>query len=188
MLCQDLVRGYGRKNKQASCLFKIDLQKAYDSLDWKFLQEMLTALKFPGQFIQLVMICVTTARFSVMINGAPTNLIHARRGLRKVDLMSPLLFVIGMEYLSRILAKVAKQPDFQYHPRCGSLQLTHMCFADDLLLFSKGDFKAAYLLLRGFQLFSETFGLKANKTKSSIYGVGMQEEIWYQLTELTGFQ
>ncbi|XP_062088887.1 uncharacterized protein LOC133795454 [Humulus lupulus] len=102
--------------------------------------------------------------------------------------MSPLLFVIGMEYLTRILAKVAKQPDFQYHPRCGSLQLTHMCFADDLQVFSKGEFKAAYLLLRGFQLFSETSGLKANKSKSAIYGVGIQEEFWHQLTEITGFQ
>ncbi|XP_062114290.1 uncharacterized protein LOC133825349 [Humulus lupulus] len=89
MLCQDLVRGYGRKNAQASCLIKIDLQKAYDSLDWNFLHEMLTALKFPGQFIQLVMSCVTTARFSIMINGAPTDLIQARRGLRQRDPIMP---------------------------------------------------------------------------------------------------
>ncbi|XP_062093464.1 uncharacterized protein LOC133799466 [Humulus lupulus] len=188
MLCQDLVRGYGRRNAQASCLFKIDLQKAYDALDWNFLQEMMTALKFPNKFVQLIMKCVTTARFSLMINGVPTRLISARRGVRQGDPMSPLLFVIGMEYLSRILAKVAKHPDFKYHHRCSNLQLTHMCFADDLLMFSKGDFKAAYLLLRGFQLFSMTSGLKANKMKSAIYGVGLNEESWYQLTEASGFQ
>ncbi|XP_062096245.1 uncharacterized protein LOC133802030 [Humulus lupulus] len=114
---------------------------------------MMMALRFPMKFIELVMSCVTTPRFSFMINGAQNGYLHSNRGLRQGDLMSPLLFVIGLEYLSRILVKVAQQTDFKFHPRCESLKLTHLCLADDLLLFSKGDFKAIHLMLRGFQFF-----------------------------------
>ncbi|XP_062074548.1 uncharacterized protein LOC133778559 [Humulus lupulus] len=147
MICQDLVRGYGRKNARLACIIKIDLLKANDTLD-----------------------CY----------------IHSKRGLRQGDPMAPLLFVIGMEYLSIIMIKVAQQQDFTYHPRCESLKLTHLYFADDLLLFSRGDFKAIYVLLRGFQLFTESLGLQANKKKSAIYGVGLQEEDWAQITDMAG--
>ncbi|XP_062119324.1 uncharacterized protein LOC133833082 [Humulus lupulus] len=187
MICQDLVRGYGRKSTSLSCMIKIDLQKAYDTLDWNFLQEMMMALNFPSQFIKLVMVFVTTPRFSFMINGAQIGCLKSRRGLRQWDPLSPLLFVIGMEYLSRIMVSVGQNKDFKYHPRCEYLKLNHLCFADEFLLFSKGIFKAIYVLLRGFQLFTDSSGLQANKTKSAIFGVGLQEGDWNRITDMTGF-
>ncbi|XP_062112580.1 uncharacterized protein LOC133823744 [Humulus lupulus] len=122
MLCQDMVRGYDRRSAKFACLFKIDLQKAYDSLDWDFLKEMLEALNFPKKFVDLIMDCITTPQFSFSINGALHGYIHARRGLRQGDPISPLFFVIGMECLSRILSKVSKEADFKFHPRCKRLQ------------------------------------------------------------------
>lgn len=59
---------YRRKSATPSCLMKIDLQKAYDTFDWGFLEEMLTHLTV--HFIKLVMECVITPSFSLMINGA----------------------------------------------------------------------------------------------------------------------
>ncbi|XP_062103902.1 uncharacterized protein LOC133815024 [Humulus lupulus] len=187
MICQDLARGYGRKSTSASCMIKIDLQKAYDTLDWNFLQEMMMALKFPSKFIKLVMVCVTTPRFSFMINGAQIRCLKSRRGLRQGDPLSHLLFVIGMEYLSRIMVSVAHHNDFNFHPRCEYLKLNHLCFADDLLLFSKGTFKAIHILLRGFQLFTDTSGLKANRSKSAIFCVGLNDGDWNRITDMIGF-
>lgn len=69
MVVQDIVRHYGRKNSTPSCLLKIDIQKAYDTVNWEFLKEMLQALEFPDTFTELIMECVTTPKFSLMLNG-----------------------------------------------------------------------------------------------------------------------
>ncbi|XP_062080849.1 uncharacterized protein LOC133785644 [Humulus lupulus] len=149
---------------------------------------MLEALKFPKNFTNLIMECVTTTLFSFSINGAHHGFLQAKRGLRQGDPISPLLFVIGMEYLTRILSKVAKAAEFKFHPRCQSLKLTHLCFADDLLLFCKGDYISAHLLLKGFKLFSNSSGLKANISKFAVYGAGMNSNTIDRLVALSGFQ
>ncbi|XP_062075006.1 uncharacterized protein LOC133779016 [Humulus lupulus] len=93
-----------------------------------------------------------------------------------------------MEYLTRILRKVAKEAEFKFHPRCQSLKRAHLCFADDLLLFCKGDYISAHLLLRGFKLFSNSSGLKANISKFAVYGAGMNSNTIDRLVDLSGFQ
>ncbi|XP_056697705.1 uncharacterized protein [Spinacia oleracea] len=82
MVIQDLVKQYGRKSVKPSCLMKIDLQKAYDTVDWGFLKSMLEQLGFPTSFVQIVMECVTTPMFSLMVNGSMQGFFKSKRGLR----------------------------------------------------------------------------------------------------------
>ncbi|XP_057250103.1 uncharacterized protein LOC130591185 [Beta vulgaris subsp. vulgaris] len=117
MVIQDLTKHYGRKQTQPGCLLKIDLQKAYDTVNWKFLGEMLEALSFPSQFRQLVMECVTTPKFSLTIDGVMKGYFSSSRGLRQGDHISPLLFVLCMEYLSQTLTKMGELEQFHYHAR-----------------------------------------------------------------------
>jgi len=73
LVCKDLARGYQRKHISPRCLLKIDIQKAFDSVHWGFLSDMLTALRFPKVFITWIMVCVTSVSFEVHINGQITG-------------------------------------------------------------------------------------------------------------------
>ncbi|XP_056690410.1 uncharacterized protein [Spinacia oleracea] len=187
MAVQDLVKHYGRKGAKPGCMMKIDLQKAYDTVDWEFLQEMMNQLGFPGDFVDLVMECVTTPKFSLMLNGTMHGFFKSKRGLRQGDPISPLLFVLCMEYLSRILHKMSEHHLFQFHPRFQGIKLTHLCFADDLIMCSKGDFPSVYLMLQAFKLFSDSTCLLANKHKSAIYCCGMPERDCARIVSVSGF-
>ena len=151
-LCQDLVKQYSRYHCAPSYLIKIDLCKAYDTMDWHFIKDMLVALNFSLHFIHIIMACITSTSYMLMINGCPTPPFQAKRGLRQGDLLSPLLFVIGMEYLSRSLKSVEDR--YGFHPRCRRTKLTHLCFADDLMLFCKGDISLVRVLYECIQSFS----------------------------------
>ncbi|XP_074271554.1 uncharacterized protein LOC141595486 [Silene latifolia] len=82
-----------------------------------------------------------------------------------------------MEYLSRILGVVAQHEDFRFHPLCGHLRLNHLLFADDLLLFCKGNEQSIMWILRSFATFSAASGLSLNKSKSEIYFNGVAPSI-----------
>lgn len=125
VIVQDLVRHYNRKAAKPICIIKVDMQKAYDTVNWSFLKDMLLALYFPGRFVDLVMECVCTPKFSLMINGEMYGFFSSKRGLRQGDPLSPLLFDIFMEYLARILAKMSSLDQFNYHQRCKPMHETH---------------------------------------------------------------
>ncbi|KAL2905499.1 LINE-1 retrotransposable element ORF2 protein [Bienertia sinuspersici] len=188
MVCQDIVRRYGRKNNTLSCMIKLDLRKAYDTVDWNFIEEMLLELKFPIVFIEWVMECISTPSFSLVLNGSSYGHFKSCRGLRQGDPLSSLLFVLGMEYLSRTLNRLNDDPDFKLHPRCKGIQLTHMCFADDLIMCCRGEKKSVDKILQAFNIFSKTSGLQANNSKTELFTSGVKEEEVKEIIAESGFK
>ena len=187
LICQDLIKYYGRKITKPSCLIKLDIKKAYDTVEWDFLEEVMVAMEFPVMFVRLVMECVRTPKFSLILSGSNQGFFGARRGLRQGDPISPLLFVIAMEYLSRILSKLEDKEEFKYNDRCEGIKLNHLIFADDVLLFSHGDFRSVYLLMQALKTFSQTSGLIPNPEKTSVYCAGMDAREVRRVVERTGF-
>lgn len=120
--------------------------------------------------------CITNANYSILINGGLTKGFQAKKGLRQGDPMSPYLFVLVMEYLSRTLKSLKYIPDFNFNPRCAKMNLTHICFADDLIMCCKADITSIQLQLDKFNHFSKVTGLMANLDKSSIYVAGVNQE------------
>ena len=80
------------RNQVKGMLLKIDLKKAYDSIEWSFVHDMLHALNFPKHFISCIMECITTPKFTLLINGNIKGFFVAKRGLRQGDPMSPCSF------------------------------------------------------------------------------------------------
>lgn len=90
--------------------------------------------------------------------------------------MSPYLFVLVMEYLNRTLKSLANDPNYNYHPRCEMLGIIHLSFADDLLLFARGDLGSIKLMYDKFHLFTAATGLKQNPLKCQVYMEGLNQE------------
>ena len=145
------------------------------------------ALNFLQAFVYIVMKCITTTQYFLMLDGSPQNLIAAKWGVRQGDPISPLTFVFGMEYLSRILNMVGTTKEFKYHPRCKAIKLNHLCFADDLMLLCKGDLPSMQVLQHDLNNFSESSGLSPNSTKSALYLVGIPDMVKIQMTRGLNF-
>ncbi|XP_062107455.1 uncharacterized protein LOC133818547 [Humulus lupulus] len=177
LILQDLLHGYTRKNISPQCLIKIDLSKAYDFVDWVFMEDILTAFCFPRRFIQWIMTCLTGTSYTLMLNGRLQGSFEGRKGLRQGDPISPLLFVLVMEYLTRLLKQASHHREFRFHPMCKHLQLVNLCFADDLILFCKGNFRSVQILFEGFSKFFHCSGLAANLGKSQIFFGGVAAEV-----------
>ncbi|XP_062080411.1 uncharacterized protein LOC133785171 [Humulus lupulus] len=120
----DLLKGYTRKDISARCIMKIDLSKAYDTVDWQFVADLLKGLCFPSRFIHWVLVCLKGTSYSLMINGRLHGTFRGEKGLRQGDLISPLLFVLIMEYLTRLLLQTSRQKGFGFHPLCLSINNT----------------------------------------------------------------
>ncbi|XP_074293004.1 uncharacterized protein LOC141619885 [Silene latifolia] len=117
------------------------------------------------QFRKWIMQCVTTVTYSLNLNG---NVLVYSKGKEDWDNetpLSPLLFTIYMEYLTRLLAYTTEGPGFKYHHLWKPLKLTHLMFVDDLLLFCKGDAQSIMTILRTFSTFSMSSGLNMSKGK-----------------------
>ncbi|KAL9246169.1 hypothetical protein vseg_019738 [Gypsophila vaccaria] len=92
-----------------------------------------------------------------------------------------------MDYLTRTLKYAANKCDFRFHPMCKDLKLINLMFADDVLMFCKGDAASMMTLLKAFTLFSKTSGLTASKQKSAVYFGGVQEELRLDILRVSGF-
>ncbi|KAJ9536547.1 hypothetical protein OSB04_un000299 [Centaurea solstitialis] len=170
LLAHELVIGYHKDVGQPRCAFKIDIRKAYDMVDWRFLINMLHGLGFHPVLIKWIQEMVSTTTFSVAINGETRGYFHGKRGIRQGDPLSPYLFTLIMEGFSLIFRQcISEAEEFGYHKGCAQFNLTHLCFAGDLFVFTRGDVQSVEVLKKALSIFASKSGLSANLEKSEIF-------------------
>ncbi|XP_060198100.1 uncharacterized protein LOC132627048 [Lycium barbarum] len=91
LLAHELVKAYSRKNTSPRCVTKVDIQKAYDIVDWNFSHQVIVCLRFPDRFTSWIMTCVSTVNYSIIVNGEHTKQFDAVRGLMQGDPVSQFL-------------------------------------------------------------------------------------------------
>ncbi|XP_019150981.1 PREDICTED: uncharacterized protein LOC109147777 [Ipomoea nil] len=148
---------------------KLDMAKAYDRMEWSFVERMLLGLGFDGKWVSLIMLCVRTVRYRVLVNGKPSKEIIPSRGLRQGDPLSPYLFIICAEGLSLLLQDA--QTKGRIHG-CrvarGAPPISHLFFADDSLLFFKANMQETLEVKRCLTVYKKFSGQSVNFHKSNI--------------------
>lgn len=111
----------------------------------------------------------------MVINGELAGFFPGKKGLRQGDPLSPYLFLFVMEVLSNLLVKAADCWRIRPHPRCSDSKITHMLFADDLLIFSNGSRWSINGICTFLDKFKSMSGLSMNLEKSQIFFGGYDE-------------
>ncbi|KAL2230784.1 UNVERIFIED_CONTAM: LINE-1 reverse transcriptase [Sesamum indicum] len=186
MLAQELFSGYNQMRLPPRCALKVDIRKAYDTVEWDFLLAVLQLFGFPPKFTRWIEECVSTTSFSIGFNGKPHGLFTGARGLRQGDPLSPYLFVLVMEGLHLgFLQRIEQDMQFTYHLKCESSKVFQLGFADDLLLFCRADFDSIRVFKEGLDWLS---GLWLNVQKSHLIISRSAQELKDQMLEILGFQ
>ena len=187
LITQDLMHNYHRNNGRPRCALKIDIKKAYDTIGWSCVIDILSRLGTPANILKCIKACITTPSFSVAVNGELAGFFASKRGLRQGDPLSPLLFIIAMEAFSRSLYVAAQAPNFEFHPKCEGIKLTHVSFADDIFLFAGGTTSSVRVIMDELNKFENFSGLQVNKQKSAIFLAGISDAIRNEMLNITGF-
>ncbi|GAA0143396.1 hypothetical protein LIER_04089 [Lithospermum erythrorhizon] len=169
LMMQELIDGYHKSSGKPRCMIKVDIMKAYDSMDWNFMWLLLQHLNFPPKFIAWIKACVTSAWFSISLNCSHHGFFPSFRGLRQGDFLSPYLFIIIMEFFDDLMKMAVVEPahKFKFHPLCQQIGLTNICFADDLWILCSADNDSICIIKNVITKFGEATGLKPNLSKSS---------------------
>ncbi|GAU48811.1 hypothetical protein TSUD_406440 [Trifolium subterraneum] len=152
------VIDFARKAGKDCLILKVDFEKAYDSVDWGFLDYMLRRFDFGAKWCAWMKACVCSGNMSVLLNGSPTEEISIRRGLKQGDPLAPFLFLIVAEGLGALMRKAVEIGRFQpFLVGRGNLPVSILQYADDTLCIGQASVENLWALkaiLRGFEMAS----------------------------------
>ena len=159
-----------RAGKVGSMALKLDMSKAYDQVEWSFLKQVMVCMGFHERWISLIMECISTVTYSLLINGEPTGHITLTRGLRQGDPISPYLFLLCAEGLNGLIKKATFQGEIHgvsFCPR--GPKITNMFFADDRLLFCRASLLECQKIQEILATYEKAFGQQPNRAKTTLF-------------------
>eukprot|EP00253_Pinus_taeda_P031661 PITA_31661 len=184
-MTQECLFSMATNNTEAT-IYKIDLKKAYDCVDWSFLRILLAKIGLRSKGIEWVMACVDNVHFSVIINGIPSSFFKAERGLRQGCPLSPLLFILVMNTLSLQINRAVADKECRPVKFCKDIYLSHNLFVDDILIFAMLCKKSCICIFNILQKFQSASGILINKDKSKLFHTNSNEDLILWIASLLG--
>ncbi|GJS95704.1 RNA-directed DNA polymerase, eukaryota [Tanacetum coccineum] len=184
-ILDELLQWCKHKRKRAM-IFKVDFEKAFDSVKWDYLIDTLRAFGFGQKWCSWINGCFETATGSVLVNGSPTSEFQFHRGLKQGDPISPFLFILIMETLHLSFKRVIEANLFKGISINASFSISHLFYADDVVFigeWNSSNIKTVAKVLNCFYLAS---GLKINFHKSKLMGVGVNSNEVESVANLVG--
>ncbi|KAL0451733.1 UNVERIFIED_CONTAM: Retrovirus-related Pol polyprotein from type-1 retrotransposable element R2 [Sesamum latifolium] len=154
------TKTWGKKGHMA---VKLDISKAYDKVEWRFLEKVLVRLGFPSHLVRLVMLCVSTVSYSFILCGSQFGSVSPHRGLRQGDPLSPYLFYCARRLFLRYCRKRKGVAVCRQAPK-----VSHLLFGDDMLIFCQATMEAASSILEMLETFGKASWQEINFAKSSV--------------------
>ncbi|XP_074346913.1 uncharacterized protein LOC141685724 [Apium graveolens] len=159
-----------RRGRDSYMALKLDMSKAYDRIEWSYLNVVLSKMGFDSWWVHLIMQCVKTVSYSIVHSRREIGPISPSRGLRQGDPLSPYLFILCAEGLSAMLHQYERRKLIQGVKVCKQApSITHMLFADDSYLYCKAGESEAHTMMEILRKFELASGQKVNKLKSSVF-------------------
>ncbi|KAL0367744.1 UNVERIFIED_CONTAM: hypothetical protein Sradi_3664500 [Sesamum radiatum] len=165
LLAQEIMYSISANKIDWNVALKLDMAKAYDRVNWDFLELILLKLGFPERIIVLIRNCTNNCWFSILINGVLSGFFKSTRGLRQGDPLSPTLFVLAAQYLSRGLNNLFttyKSLAFK-----GSEGISHLAYADDVIIFNNSNAEGLRKIMDFLHDFEKKLGQCISIAKSS---------------------
>ena len=179
-----------RVGKIGYMALKLDMSKAYDRVEWEFMEKVMRKMGFNNRWVDLMMECITSASYSILINGEPHRKIKASRGLRQGDPLSPYLFLMCTKGLHGLINKAASNGDIKGVSICrNGPKLTHLLFADDSLIFCRAKEDECLKLLEILAANERASGQQLNRAKKTLFfSKSTSSEVQEVIKEALGIQ
>ncbi|XP_015959674.1 uncharacterized protein LOC107483570 [Arachis duranensis] len=190
VIVQEAFHKLNKKGNQDSndIAIKLDMNKAYDRLEWNFIQRVMEKFGFNREWVRLIMSCVKSASYRFKINGKHSTKIIPKRGLRQGDPLSPYLFILAAEWFTVLMDK-AREENLISGIRLAPTApvITHLLFADDCIIFAGAQEEEIYQIIQIINKYTEASGQRINTDKSGlIFGRQVSIQRRVNIEEITG--
>jgi hypothetical protein len=184
VVAHELVHSIHRSG-QPGIVLKLDYEKAYDRVSWSFLFDMLLARGFDPVWIDWIKHIVTGGSLGIMVNGEDSSYFKPGKGLRQGDPLSPFLFNLVGDGLTRMLKRAVDKglvKDLLEEFRVGGI--VSLQYADDSILFSEAEESALENLKYILIWYEQIFGMRTNFHKSEVIPINVEENKVHELTHI----
>uniref|UniRef100_A0A8I6WPS9 Reverse transcriptase domain-containing protein n=1 Tax=Hordeum vulgare subsp. vulgare TaxID=112509 RepID=A0A8I6WPS9_HORVV len=172
LLAYEVIHYMGNKihGKESYATVKLHMSKAYDRVEWHFLEAMMVKLRFHRRFVELIMKCVRMVKFRIKINAYFMDKVLLERGLRQGDPMSPYLFLLCAKAFSSLLTKPVENNLIQGVKLCPNApSISHLFFTDDSLILFKANKESAEQIQHILRVYKASSDQTINKDKSAVF-------------------